>query len=79
MDHLLLAVTAILLFLLVVSCLLPLNADSVEDQGDGRTHVRIPKFVKTSVYRPRTWTFLTVAAVLGIVFLGWQRPSLPGL
>jgi cellulose synthase/poly-beta-1,6-N-acetylglucosamine synthase-like glycosyltransferase len=79
LDHTLLAVTAILLFLLVLSCLLPLNADSVEDHGDGRTHVRIPKFVKTSSYRPRTWTFLLVAAVLGLIFLGWQRPSPPAL
>jgi cellulose synthase/poly-beta-1,6-N-acetylglucosamine synthase-like glycosyltransferase len=78
-DQLLLAVTAILLVLLVASCLLPLNTDSVEDRGDGRTHVRIPKYVKTSVYRPRTWTFLLVAAVLGLIFLGWQRPSLPSL
>src|SRR6201994_1191751 len=78
-DHLLLAVTALLLFLLVLSCLLPLNVDSVEDLGDGRTHVRIPKFVKTSSYRPRSWTFLLVAAVLGLIFLGWQRPSLPAL
>jgi hypothetical protein len=39
LDHTLLAVTAILLFLLVLSCLLPLNADSVEDHGDGRPPV----------------------------------------
>ncbi|HWG15555.1 MAG TPA: glycosyltransferase [Streptosporangiaceae bacterium] len=79
MDDRLLAVSAILLVLLVLLCLLPLTSDSVEDHGDGRTHVRIPKFVKTSLYRPRTWTFLAVAAVLGLIFLGWQRPSLPGL
>lgn len=79
MDDRLLAVTAGLLALLVLSCLLPLSSDSVEDRGDGRTHVTIPRYVKTSPYRPRTWTFLAVAAVLGLVFLGWQRPSLPGL
>ncbi|HEY0717082.1 MAG TPA: hypothetical protein VGD68_05660, partial [Streptosporangiaceae bacterium] len=79
MDDRLLAVSAVLLALLVLSCLLPLTSDSVEDRGDGRTHVRITKFVKTSPYRPRTWTFLAVAAVLGLLFLGWQRPSLPGL
>jgi cellulose synthase/poly-beta-1,6-N-acetylglucosamine synthase-like glycosyltransferase len=78
-DNRLLAVTAGLLALLVLSCLLPLSSDSVEDHGDGRTHVSIPKFVKTSPSRPRTWTFLTVAAVFGLIFLGWQRPSLPGL
>lgn len=78
MDNRLLAVTIGLLAALVCLCLLPMAADSVEDRGDGRTHVEIPRYVKTSPYRPRTWTFLIVAALLGFVFLGWQRPSLPG-
>lgn len=77
MDDRLLAVTVGLLAALVCVCLLPLTADSVEDRGDGRAHVALPRYVKTSLYRPRTWTFLIVTALLGLLFLGWQRPSLP--
>ena len=54
-----------------------MSADSAEDGGDGRARVMIPRHVKTSPYRPRTWVFLAVSSVLGLLFLGWQRPSLP--
>ncbi|MGH3232711.1 MAG: glycosyltransferase [Streptosporangiaceae bacterium] len=54
-----------------------MSADSIEDGGDGRARVVIPRHVKTSPYRPRTWVFLAVSSVLGLLFLGWQRPSLP--
>ncbi len=79
MDGLLLAVSAVLLALLVLACLLPLYADSPEDGGDGRTNVVIPRHVRTPQHRPRTWAFLCLTAVLGLGFLGWQRPSLPDL
>ena len=62
---------------LVTACLLPVSADSTEDGGDGRALVLIPRHVKTPPYRPRTWIFLGLTAVLGMVFLGWHRPSLP--
>ena len=39
----------------------------------------IPGYVRTPNHRPRTWAFLAMAAVLGLVFLGWERPSLPRL
>jgi cellulose synthase/poly-beta-1,6-N-acetylglucosamine synthase-like glycosyltransferase len=45
----------------------------------GRTQVIIPGYTRTPVYRPRTWAFLAVAAVLGLLFLGLHRPSLPAL
>lgn len=73
----LLAATIGLFLALVALCLLPVSADSAEDGGDGRARVVIPRHVKTSPYRPRTWVFLVVSSVLGLVFLGWQRPSLP--
>src|SRR5579875_1053476 len=79
MDDRLLAVTTGLLLALLCVCLLPLTCDSTDDNGDGRTHVSIPRYARTSAYRPRTLAFLIVAAVLGLIFLGWQRPSLPGL
>ena len=75
MDLPVLAVTIGLLASLVVVCLLPVRADSAEDRGDGRTEVIIPSFTKTSPRRPRTWTFLGTAAVLGLIFVEWQRPS----
>jgi cellulose synthase/poly-beta-1,6-N-acetylglucosamine synthase-like glycosyltransferase len=78
MNVQLLAVTIGLFLALVAACLLPVRADGPEDRGDGRTRVVIPRHVKTSPYRPRTWTFLAVTAVLGMLFLGWRRPSLPG-
>ena len=71
-------VTTIVLFLaLILACLLPVSADSVEDKGDGRARVMIPRPVKTPVYRPRTWAFLTVTAVVGLLFLELRRPRLP--
>ncbi|MGH3195085.1 MAG: glycosyltransferase [Streptosporangiaceae bacterium] len=77
MDMRLLAATIGLFVALVTLCLLPVSADSIEDGGDGRARVVIPRHVKTSPYRPRTWVFLAVSSVLGLLFLGWQRPSLP--
>jgi cellulose synthase/poly-beta-1,6-N-acetylglucosamine synthase-like glycosyltransferase len=77
MDMRLLAATIGLFLTLVTLCLLPVSADSTEDGGDGRARVVIPRHVKTSPYRPRTWVFLAVSSVLGLLFLGWQRPSLP--
>jgi cellulose synthase/poly-beta-1,6-N-acetylglucosamine synthase-like glycosyltransferase len=75
MDGRLLAATVGAFAVLLVICLLPTAADGPEDQGDGRTHVVIPRHVKTPAARPRTWLFLAVSAALGLVFLGWQRPS----
>jgi cellulose synthase/poly-beta-1,6-N-acetylglucosamine synthase-like glycosyltransferase len=64
---------------LIVICLLPLWADGTEDQGDGRTYVRIPGYVRTPPHRPRTWAFGAIAAVLGLLFLGWKHPAPSGL
>jgi len=75
----LLAATAGLLAALGWACLLPVRADSAEDRGDGRGSVIIPRHVPTTRLRPRTLAFLGIAAVLGLVFVGWQRPSFPGL
>ena len=75
----LLAATAGLLAALGWACLLPVRADSAEDRGDGRGSVIIPRHVPTTRRRPRTLAFLGIAAVLGLVFVGWQRPSFPGL
>src|SRR5580693_6394431 len=77
MDIPALLVTATLLTALVVTCLLPVYADSADDRGDGRTDVLIPGYVRTPNHRPRTWAFLAIAAVAGLLFLGWKRPSLP--
>jgi cellulose synthase/poly-beta-1,6-N-acetylglucosamine synthase-like glycosyltransferase len=77
MDGLLLAVSAVLLAALVITCLLPVYADSAEDGGDGRANIVIPRHVRTPQHRPRTWAFMVLCAVLGLVFLGLQRPSLP--
>jgi cellulose synthase/poly-beta-1,6-N-acetylglucosamine synthase-like glycosyltransferase len=78
-DIELLAATGGLFVALIASCLAPVSADSTEDRGDGGARVVIPRPVKTSPYRPRTWMFLVLTAVLGLFFLGWQRPSLPGV
>ncbi len=78
MNITLLVATIGLLASLVVACLLPVGGEGTEDQGDGRAHVVIPRHTKTPAYRPRTWIFLGVAAALGLLFLGWQRPALPG-
>jgi cellulose synthase/poly-beta-1,6-N-acetylglucosamine synthase-like glycosyltransferase len=72
----LLAVTAALLAALVAACLLPVYADSADDRGDGRTNVVIPPYVRTPPHRPRTWAFLSITTVAGLLFLGWHRPSL---
>jgi cellulose synthase/poly-beta-1,6-N-acetylglucosamine synthase-like glycosyltransferase len=77
MDMWLLAATTILFVVLIAACLLPVSSDSAEDHGDGRALVVIPRHVKTPPHRPRTWIFFAVTAVLGLLFLGWQRPSLP--
>ena len=78
-DISLLAISVLLLVTLVGACLLPVYADSAEDRGNGRTEVIIPRYVKTPVYRPRTWAFMAIAAALGLLFLGLHRPSLPAL
>jgi cellulose synthase/poly-beta-1,6-N-acetylglucosamine synthase-like glycosyltransferase len=74
MDISVLVVTASLLTVLVAVCLLPVWADGAEDQGDGRTTVRIPGYIRTPAHRPRTWAFLSISVVLGLLFLGWKRP-----
>ena len=78
MDTRLLAATIGLLLALIAVCLLPVSADSAEDRGDGRAEVVIPRHVKTPPYRPRTWVFFAVTAVLGLVFVELRQPSLPG-
>jgi hypothetical protein len=78
-DISLLVISVLLLVILVAACLLPVYADSADDRGDGRTKVIIPRYTRTPVYRPRTWAFLVIAAVLGLLFLGLHRPSLPAL
>ena len=77
MDIRLLAATTGLFLALVAACLLPVSADGTEDLGDGRGRVMIPPPVKTPPYRPRTWVFLGLTTLLGLLFLGWQRPSAP--
>jgi cellulose synthase/poly-beta-1,6-N-acetylglucosamine synthase-like glycosyltransferase len=77
MDVPLLAATIGLLVALAAACVLPVCADSTDDRGDGRAAVVIPRFVPTPRFRPRTWAFLGIAAVLGLVFTGWQRPTIP--
>jgi len=69
--------TSGLLAALVVACLLPVRADSPDDRGDGRASVVIPRHVPTPSHRPRTWAFLAFTTFSGLVFLDWQRPSLP--
>jgi cellulose synthase/poly-beta-1,6-N-acetylglucosamine synthase-like glycosyltransferase len=78
MDIRLLFATMGIFTTLITACLLPVSADSTDDGGDGRAQVVIPRHVKTPTYRPRTWLFLGIAAAGGLLFLGWQRPSLPG-
>ncbi len=78
MNITLLMATIGLLAALVAACLLPVSAEGTEDQGDGKGVVDIPRHKPTSAYRPRTWIFMAVAAGLGLLFLGWQRPALPG-
>jgi cellulose synthase/poly-beta-1,6-N-acetylglucosamine synthase-like glycosyltransferase len=77
MDMSLLAATIGLLAVLVGACVLPVRADSTDDLGDGLSTVVIPRHVPTPRFRPRTWAFLGIAAVCGLMFVGWQRPSVP--
>ena len=70
MDISLLGVTIAALVLLTAACILPQCRDSPEDGGDGRAVVLIPKPVSTSRHRPRTWSFLAISAMLGLVFVG---------
>lgn len=75
MDKQVLAVTVGLLAALVALCLLPVRVDSAEDQGDGRTTVIIPGYVKTTAFRPRTWSFLALAASMGLLFVLFPAPA----
>jgi cellulose synthase/poly-beta-1,6-N-acetylglucosamine synthase-like glycosyltransferase len=79
MDMSLLAVTIALLAALTGGCVLPLCADSPDDGGDGQGDVQIPRPTRTPRFRLRTWAFLALSALVGLIFLGWQRPSLPVL
>ncbi len=72
-------VTAALLGVLMVCCLLPVYGDSPDDRGDGLTKVVIPRYVRTPPHRPRTWIFLVLTALFGLLFLGLRQPSLPAL
>ena len=78
MDIRLLSATIGIFLTLIAACLLPVRADSADDGGDGRARVVIPRHVKTPTYRPRTWLFLGIVTAGGLLFLGLQRPSLPG-
>ena len=75
MDSSLLAATIGLLAALAGACVLPVYADSTDDLGNGMSSVIIPRYVPTPRFRPRTWAFLGIAAIGGLVFVGWQRPS----
>ena len=74
-----LLLTMAVLAVLIIVCLLPLFVDGAEDQGDGRTFVRIPGYVRTPPHRPRTWAFGAISAVAGLLFLGWKHPAPSGL
>src|SRR5260370_37762256 len=73
----LLAATIGLLVAIAGACVLPVCADSTDDLGDGRPAVVIPRYVPTPRFRPRTWAFLGIAALLGLVVVGGQRPTIP--
>src|SRR5579875_466839 len=75
MDLPLLLATAGLLAALAAACVLPVWADSREDGGNGRAEIVIPGPARTPPHRPRTWAFLAICALLGLIFLGWQRPA----
>src|SRR5580698_6334576 len=79
MDSSLLAATIGLLAALAGACVLPVYADSTDDLGNGMSSVVIPRHVPTPRFRPRTWAFLGIAAIGGLLFVGWQRPSIPVL
>lgn len=53
MDVPLLLATAGLSGALTVACVLPMYADSPDDDGDGRATVVIPRHVRTPSRRPR--------------------------
>ena len=72
-SNLLLTMAA--LAILIAVCVLPLFVDGAEDQGDGRTYVRIPGYVRTPPHRPRTWAFGAISAAAGLLFLGWKHPQ----
>jgi cellulose synthase/poly-beta-1,6-N-acetylglucosamine synthase-like glycosyltransferase len=78
-DIMLLGFTVALLVVLTAICILPQRRDSLEDTGDGRARVVIPRPVPTSRHRPRTWSFLGISATLGLVFVGLRRPDLAQL
>jgi cellulose synthase/poly-beta-1,6-N-acetylglucosamine synthase-like glycosyltransferase len=56
-------------------CLQPLFIGSVEDEGDGRTTVHIPPYMRTPARRPRTWGFYGVSALLTAIFIGLEAPA----
>ena len=70
-----LLLTMAVLAILIAVCVLPLFVDGAEDQGDGRTYVRIPGYVRTPPHRPRTWAFGAISAAAGLLFLGWKHPQ----
>ena len=67
-----LLLTMAVLAILIAVCVLPLFVDGAEDQGDGRTYVRIPGYERTPPHRPRTWAFGAISAAAGLLFLGWK-------
>jgi cellulose synthase/poly-beta-1,6-N-acetylglucosamine synthase-like glycosyltransferase len=69
MDVLVFALTVALLLVLIVACLLPVGADSRDDQGDGMTEVAIPRHFRTPRWRPRTLAFFAVTAIASLLFL----------
>jgi cellulose synthase/poly-beta-1,6-N-acetylglucosamine synthase-like glycosyltransferase len=69
MDILVFGLTVVLLVVLIAACLLPVGADSRDDQGDGLTEVVIPRHARTPRWRPRTLAFFAVTAILSLVFL----------
>ena len=68
MDILVFALTGVLLIVLIAACLLPVSADTPEDQGNGMTEVDIPRHVPTSRRRPRTLVFFGVTAIASLLF-----------
>src|SRR5450631_2175603 len=68
MDILVFALTGVLLIALIAACLLPVSADTPEDQGNGMIEVDIPRHVPTSRWRPRTLAFFGVTAIASLLF-----------
>jgi hypothetical protein len=75
MSSRLLGATAGILVILVLIWRLSAGADGRQDQGDGLSRIVIPRYSKTPAARPRTWLSLARSAALGLLFLGWCRPS----